>query len=159
EPPSAEELQGVQNYMAGTFTLSAASRFGILSQIRMLDLHGLPESYLRNYVQNVYAVTPADVQRIARQYLSTDRMLITIVGDRSQILEQIQPFGEVITDGWNGRRRRLSGAGPSQPLGGVSAGARGRRRRCGRLTPLTPFFRRVKRRSHRGVHRSTPAPG
>jgi len=98
EPPSAEELQGVQNYMAGTFTLSAASRFGILSQIRMLDLHGLPESYLRNYVQNVYAVTPADVQRIARQYLSTDRMLITIVGDRSQILEQIQPFGEVITD-------------------------------------------------------------
>lgn len=98
EPPPVEELQGVQNYMAGTFTLSAASRFGMLGQLRMLDLHGLPASYLRNYVQNVYAVTPADVQRIARQYLATDRMVITVVGDRSQILEQVQAFGEVITD-------------------------------------------------------------
>ncbi len=70
----------------------------VLRQLRMLDLHGLPASYLRNYVQNVYAVTPADVQRIARQYLATDRMVITVVGDRSQVLDQIQSFGEIVTD-------------------------------------------------------------
>src|SRR5690606_27402174 len=66
EPPPAEELRGVQNYLAGTFTLSTASRFGMLGQLRTLDLHGLPQTYLTNYVRNVHAVTPAEVQRIMR---------------------------------------------------------------------------------------------
>lgn len=98
EPPSAEELRGVQNYMAGTFTLNTASRFGMLGQLRMLDLHGLPASYLTNYVQNVYAVTPAEMQRIMREYLPKDRMIITVVGDRAQILEQVRPFGLLFSE-------------------------------------------------------------
>lgn len=98
EPPPAEELRGVQNYLAGTFTLSTASRFGMLGQLRMLDLHGLPPTYLTNYVRNVHAVTPAEVQRIMRAYLPPERMVIAIVGDRSQILEQLKPYGVIITD-------------------------------------------------------------
>ena len=98
EPPPAEELRGVQNYLAGTFTLSTASRFGMLGQLRTLDLHGLPQTYLTNYVRNVHAVTPAEVQRIMRAYLPTERMVIAIVGDRSQILEQLKPYGVIITD-------------------------------------------------------------
>ncbi len=98
EPPSEEELRGVQNYMAGTFTLNTASRFGMLGQLRMLDLHGLPASYLTNYVQNVYAVTPAEMQRIMREYLPKDRMIITVVGDRAQILDQVRPFGLLFSE-------------------------------------------------------------
>lgn len=98
EAPSDEELRGIQNYMAGTFTLSTASRFGMLGQLRFLDLHGLPASYLRNYVENVYAVTPGEVQRIMREYLPKDEMIITVVGDGGEILEQIRPFGEVVTE-------------------------------------------------------------
>ena len=92
EPPPAEELRGVQNYMAGSFTLSSSSRSGLLGQLRMLDLHGLPRSYFTNYVRNVYAVTPADVQATMRRYLPRERMVIVIVGDRAQIAPQLEPL-------------------------------------------------------------------
>ncbi len=98
EPPPAEELRSIQNYLAGTFTLSSSSRGGLLGQLRMLDLHGLPQSYFTNYVRNVYAVTPAEVQRIMREYLPKDEMVIVIVGDREQIAEQVAALGDVITD-------------------------------------------------------------
>jgi zinc protease len=98
EPPPADELQSIQNYLAGTFTLSSSSRGGLLGQLRMLDLHGLPRSYFTNYVRNVYAVTPAEVQRVMREYLPKDEMVIVIVGDRSQIEQQVAAYGRVITD-------------------------------------------------------------
>lgn len=98
EAPSPDELRGIQNYLAGTFTLNSSSRAGLLGQLRLLDLHGLPQSYLNNYVRDVYAVTPADVQRIMREYLPKDQMVIVIVGDRSTILSQVEAFGEVVTD-------------------------------------------------------------
>ena len=66
EPPSAEELRGIQNFLAGTFVLQNSTPGGIIGQLRFMDLHGLERSYLENYVRNVYAVTPADVQRVAR---------------------------------------------------------------------------------------------
>lgn len=95
EPPSREELEGIQNYLAGTFVLQNATRQGILGQLSFLDLHGLPRSYLTSYVERVYAVTPEDVQRVAREALPAGEMTIVVVGDRSVVEEQVQPFGEV----------------------------------------------------------------
>jgi predicted Zn-dependent peptidase len=98
EPPSAEELRGIQNYLAGTFVLQNSSRGGIIGQLAFLDLHGLDRDWLATYVQRVYAVTPADVQRIARTYIDPSRMTIVVVGDRSQIAEQLAAYGEVRTE-------------------------------------------------------------
>lgn len=93
EAPSPAELAGIQNYLAGTFVLRNSSRGGIINQLAFLRLHGLPDSYLTDFVKHVYAVTPAEVQRITRQYLDPSRMTIAIVGDRSVIDQQLAPFG------------------------------------------------------------------
>lgn len=95
EPPSQEELRGIQNYLAGTFVLQNSSRTGIIGQLAFLNLHGLGRDWLESYVQRVYAVTPAEVMRIARTYIDPFRMTIVVVGDRSQIAEQLAEFGEV----------------------------------------------------------------
>ncbi len=95
EPPSAEELRGIQNYLAGTFVLQNSSRSGIIGQLANVQLHGLGTGYLDGYVRRVYAVTPAEVQRITRTYLDPARMAIVIVGDREAVLPQIEPFGAV----------------------------------------------------------------
>ncbi|HEX8693728.1 MAG TPA: pitrilysin family protein [Longimicrobium sp.] len=95
EPPTAEELRGIQNYLAGTFVLQNSSRGGIINQLAFVDLYGLPESFLQTYVQRVYAVTPADVQRIARTYLDHEKMAIVVVGDRAAVEPQLRPFGEI----------------------------------------------------------------
>ena len=95
EPPTAEELRGIQNYMAGTFVLTNSSPLGIINVLRFLELHGLDRSYLTDYVQDVYAVTPEEVSRIARDVLDDERMLIVIAGDQAVITDQVRPYGEI----------------------------------------------------------------
>ena len=92
EAPSAEELEGIQNYMAGTFVLQNSSRQGIINQIAFLNLHELDQAYLTNYVNNVYAVTPEDVQRIAQEYIRDEEMMIVIAGDQAAIEDQVMAF-------------------------------------------------------------------
>jgi zinc protease len=96
EPPSAEELESIKKYMAGIFVLQNSSRNGIIGQLQFTKLHGLGDAYLRELVRKIYAVTPADVQRIAREYLKDDTMTIVIAGDRRVIEEQIKPFGRIM---------------------------------------------------------------
>lgn len=81
--------------MAGIFVLQNSSRQGIVSQLAFLDLHGLPEEYLTGYVSRVYAVTRAEVRRIAAEYLDPSRMLLVVTGDASVIASQLEPLGEV----------------------------------------------------------------
>ncbi len=97
-PPSEEELEGIKNYLAGTFVLQNSSAGGIAGLLSFLDLHGLDRSYLDEYVQRVYAVTPEDVQRVARDVIRGDDALVVVVGDRSVVEEQLQPFGDVVIE-------------------------------------------------------------
>ncbi len=98
EPPTAAELESIKKYLAGVFVLQNSSRLGIIGQLQFTELHGLGENYLRELVRNIYAVTPADVQRIAREYLRDDTMTIVIAGDRRVIEEQLRPFGSIVND-------------------------------------------------------------
>ena len=95
DPPTADELRGIQNYLAGTFVLRNSSRPGIAAQLAFLDLYGLSESYVRNYVQNVYALTPADIQRLAKTYVDPAKLAIVVVGDREKVAEQLKPYGPI----------------------------------------------------------------
>ncbi|NUO83191.1 insulinase family protein, partial [candidate division KSB1 bacterium] len=96
EAPSEEELDGVKNYMAGTFVLQNSSRNGIINQLAFLDLHGLDDSYLTDYVKTIQAVTPAEVQRLAQTYLKDEQMTIVITGDLKKIKEQVWSFREIV---------------------------------------------------------------
>jgi predicted Zn-dependent peptidase len=96
EPPPAPELDGVKKYMAGTFVLRNSSREGIINQLRFLELHGLPDRWLADYVSAVQATTPAQVSEMARKHLQDDRMAIVIVGDRKAIEAQVKPFGKIV---------------------------------------------------------------
>lgn len=93
-PPSAQELTGIQNYLAGSFVLQNSSRGGITAQIAFMDLHGLP-AYANDYVKKVYAVTPAKVTEVAKKYLTDDVATIVVVGDRKVIEEQVKAFGRI----------------------------------------------------------------
>jgi zinc protease len=96
EPPSADELRGIQNYLAGTYVLQNSSRGGITNQLSYMDLHGLPPTYASTYVKQVYAVTPQQVTEVAKKHLQDDRATIVIVGDRKVIEEQVKGFGTVV---------------------------------------------------------------
>ncbi len=94
-PPSAEELEGIQNYLAGTFVLQNSSAGGIASYLAFLDLQGLGRDYLESYVERVYAVTPEDVRRVTEQYIRSGDVAIVVVGDRAVVEDQLAEFGNV----------------------------------------------------------------
>ena len=75
EPPAADELTGIQNYLAGTYVLQNSSRGGITNQLSYMDLHGLPPTYASTYVKQVYAVTPQQVTEMAKKHLQDDRAI------------------------------------------------------------------------------------
>ena len=61
--------------------------------IKMFDL---PDDYLQTYRDRVTEVTAADIQRVARQYVTTDDAAIVIVGDAAEVEEQTKPFASKI---------------------------------------------------------------
>ena len=89
-PPSKEELKGIQNYESGIFVLQNSSPAGIIGQLNFLDLYGLPDSYLDNYVKNINAVTPEKVTETANAYIQYDKMAKVMVGDKEQIEKQVK---------------------------------------------------------------------
>jgi zinc protease len=88
EVPDPKELLGRQRYVAGNFVLQNSTLGGIISQLIFLDLHGLSDSFLSNYVKNTYAVTPQQVTDMAKKYLPINKMVLVMVGDEASIKEQ-----------------------------------------------------------------------
>lgn len=93
-PPPVEELDGVKNYAAGIFVLQNSTRNGIINVLNRIDLQELPDTYLTDYVSNVFAITPERVSEMTSKYLRKEDMTLTVVGDRGQISEQVAPFME-----------------------------------------------------------------
>ncbi|HET9438537.1 MAG TPA: pitrilysin family protein [Longimicrobiales bacterium] len=96
EPPSATELKGIQDNMIGQYMMQGSSRGGIISLLRAINLHGLPESYINDYVKQVSAVTAQEVTRVAKQYINDDNFTIVVVGDRKVVEDQLKPYGAII---------------------------------------------------------------
>ena len=96
EPPSKEELKGIQNYEAGVFVLQNSTPQGIIAQLNFLDFHGLDESYLTDRVKNIHEVTPEKVQEMAREYFNYEDMTLVLVGDKKQLEEQIKTHQQAL---------------------------------------------------------------
>ena len=92
EPPTADELKGIQAYMSGIFVLQNSTRQGIIGQLSFADLHGLGPQYLQTVVQKINAVTADQVQAIAKKYLDSGKMTIVVVGDKDKIADQIATY-------------------------------------------------------------------
>ena len=87
--PTAE-LEKAKRYLQ----LQLPSQFETTGDIALnlvpVALYDLPLDYFNSYAQNIGAVTQADVQRVAQQYVRPDRMAVVIVGDRKSIEQGIR---------------------------------------------------------------------
>lgn len=96
EPPSREELEGIQNYEAGVFVLQNSTPQGIIAQLNFIDFHGLDESYLNDRVKNIYKITPEKVQQMAQDFFQYEDMTLVLVGDKKQLAKQIESQKKVL---------------------------------------------------------------
>ena len=114
------ELQGAQDYLAGSFPLTIETPSAIALQVLNALFFGLDLEELQTFRERVTRVTPDDIQRVARLYLKPDRLSIVLVGDASKFASQLEsagfrnferiPIGELDLSSADFRRR----PGPSQ---------------------------------------------
>jgi zinc protease len=85
QAPPQEELARAKSYVALRFPERFETTGDISNNLEDLLVYHLPDDYFSRYVQNIQAVTTADVQRVAQKYIQPDRFIAVVVGDRKTI--------------------------------------------------------------------------
>jgi predicted Zn-dependent peptidase len=81
----ASELSRAKRYLQLQLPGNFETTQDIAFQLVPVALYGLPLDYYNNYVQNIEAITEADVARVAQQYINPGALAVVIVGDRKSI--------------------------------------------------------------------------
>ena len=81
----ADELARAKNYVAMRFPSGFESTGDISRRLEEVLTYRLPDDYFAKYAQNIEAITAADVQRVAKQYIQPTRLVVVVVGDRKVI--------------------------------------------------------------------------
>src|SRR4051812_20820541 len=97
----SDELAKAKRYLQLGMPADFETTGSIANQMLPLITYGIPLDFYNTAVQNIGAVTQADVQRVARQYVDPDKLTLVIVGDRKSIepgLRALRPGEIVIRD-------------------------------------------------------------
>ncbi len=121
ERVSDKEIADAKSYLTGVFPLRLETQEGLTDQLVQIKMLNLPIDYLRNYREQVQAVTADDIQRIARKYVKPDEAAVIVVGDGAFVAEQIKPYCEDI-EIYNtaGKRKTANDSGATDPVGSWS---------------------------------------
>jgi predicted Zn-dependent peptidase len=85
QPVTAEEIDTIKKNLIETFPSSFASKAQAMAIFASDEYTGRKPDYWTTYRDRIRAVTPADVQRVARTYLEPDKMVILVVGNQGEI--------------------------------------------------------------------------
>lgn len=89
------ELDRAKSFLVASFPGTVETSNQAATSLAATRLLGLPAEHLTSYPERIAAVTVADVQRVARQYLQPESAVIVVVGDAAQILERLRPIAPV----------------------------------------------------------------
>lgn len=94
----ADELAKAKRYLQLGLPSNFETTQGIASEFLPLIAYDIPLDFFASAVQRYGAVTQADVQRVARQYVDPDKLTIVVVGDRKVIEPGIRALkpGEIV---------------------------------------------------------------
>jgi len=93
EPVGPGELRGAQDYVAGSFPLTIESPSAIAQKVLAHLFYGLDLEEIERYRDRVERTTPADIQRVARQFLRPEQLSIVLVGDAAAFVDQLKALG------------------------------------------------------------------
>ncbi len=80
EKPKAEEVEDAKKYLLGSLPFLTTTDGGIAGQLLYIERHKLGFSYLDDYRKAVAAVTPEDVQEVAKKYIDPQHMYLVAAG-------------------------------------------------------------------------------
>ncbi len=84
-PIPADELEKAKNYLALGFPSEFETIGDLTAHLEEQIVYKLPDNYFGRYIDNIRAVTPAAVQKMAATYIQPKRFAVVVVGDRKVI--------------------------------------------------------------------------
>ena len=82
---TAEELDTIKNSLIQTFPSNFASKAQSMAIFASDEYTNRDPSYWRTYRDRIRAVTAADVQRVAREHIVPEKMVVLVVGHQADI--------------------------------------------------------------------------
>ena len=89
------EFKDAQRSLTASFALSLENPAELLNLYVVRQLYNYPVDYWDRYTDRIMAITPAQVQAVARKYLDPARLQIVAVGDATKIEKSLRTFGPV----------------------------------------------------------------
>ncbi len=110
EPVSAEELDDARRGFIDRLPRSFASKaqiVGVLAGEEFTSRYSSDPDYWQTVVPRISAVTREDVQRVAKKYLTPERLVILVVGEKEEILKGHPDHPVKLTDLGGGKFTEL----------------------------------------------------
>jgi zinc protease len=85
KPIGEDEVSRARNYLALRFPAGFETTGQLAGKLAQKVVYDLPSDYFTTYSESIAKVTPADVQRVAAQYVDPQSVAVVIVGDRKKI--------------------------------------------------------------------------
>lgn len=97
EPITEQELQDVKDQVLNSSVFEYDSYEEVLRARMSNEYRGLPADAFQQYIEGVKATTIEDVQAVAQEYLNPSNLQILVVGNKEEIGDQLQKYGDVNT--------------------------------------------------------------
>ena len=92
---SNEDLQARITYMTGNFAINLENPQTVAQYAINIERYKMPKDYYTNYLRNLAAVTPSDVQNVSRKYIHPEAANIVVVGNSDEVAKSLEQFGKV----------------------------------------------------------------
>ncbi|MFO0823424.1 MAG: pitrilysin family protein [Gemmataceae bacterium] len=80
EEPSKQEVEDAKKYLLGSLPFRFTTMSAVAGQLLAAEKYGLGFDFLEKYKKEIEAVTPADVQAVAKKHLDPKTLTIVVVG-------------------------------------------------------------------------------
>ena len=94
-PVDEEELEAVKAYIIGGFPLTIETPADLAARLANLVIYDLPSDYLDTYRDELAAIGPEEVDRVARERFESESVLIVLFGRAEDFLDDIRSLGPV----------------------------------------------------------------
>jgi zinc protease len=92
---TAEELEKARQYAIGNMAFQLEGIGNIVDKLLWLRFYGRANSYIERFEELIMSLDLSSVNSAIRTYLSPERLVITAVGKKAEVLPQLKPFGTV----------------------------------------------------------------
>jgi zinc protease len=88
QPVTDQELNDAKDYLIGSFPLRLDTNRRVASFLAQVEYFQLGLDYPERYRDLIRKVTRDDVERVAKQYLDPEKLIIVVVGNQKKIGEK-----------------------------------------------------------------------